>query len=66
VLQEDLECSGFVLRYNPFYDAQTVNSSVWPNNFEAYLRGDITFDEMVANIEAENNAAILDGITRLG
>lgn len=66
VLQEDLECSGFVLRYNPFYDAQTVNSSVWPNNFEAYLRGDITFDEMVASIEAENNAAILDGITRLG
>ena len=65
VLQEDLKYADFVLQYNPFYDAQTANGAIWPENLEAHLLGEITFDEMLENIEKQNNEIIKDGIDRM-
>ena len=65
VLQEDLKHSEFVLQYSPFYDAQTLNGTVWPENLQRHLLGEITFDEMLTNIEKLNNEVIKEGIDRL-
>ena len=65
VLQEDLKRSEFVLQYSPFYDAQTLNGTVWPENLQRHLLGEITFDEMLTNIEKRNNEVIKEGIDRL-
>ncbi len=66
VLQEDMaKYAGFVLQYCPFYDAQTLNGTVWPENLQRHLLGEITFDEMLKNIENRNNEVIKEGIDRL-
>jgi multiple sugar transport system substrate-binding protein len=65
VLNVDLPTAAATLKYNPFYDAQTLNSNVWTAQSQDALTGKITFDQMIKNIEDANNQAILDGINRI-
>jgi multiple sugar transport system substrate-binding protein len=64
VLQAELALETTPLQFNPFLGEGAVRDS-WTKNLEQALLGTITFDECLANVEAEVNAAIQDGIDRL-
>jgi multiple sugar transport system substrate-binding protein len=64
VLQAELTLETTPLQFNPFLGEGAVRDS-WTKNLEQALLGTITFDECLANVEAEVNAAIQDGIDRL-
>ena len=61
VLQAELVLNTPPLQFNPFIGESVVSNSL-SKNLDQALRGDITFDEMLKNIEDETNAAIKDGI----
>lgn len=60
VLQAELQHSQFVLAFNPYIGEETFAAS-WKKNLEPALKGSITFDKLIANVEADVNAAIADG-----
>lgn len=64
VLQGELALETTPLQFNPFIGEAVVSTS-WSKNLDQALRGEITFDTMVANIEAEVNQAIKDGISTM-
>jgi len=64
VLQAELALETTPLQFNPFLTEGTIPDS-WTKNLEQALLGAITFDECLANVEAEVNAAIRDGIDRI-
>ncbi len=61
VLQDELTLESSPLQFNPFIGESVVSAS-WSKNLDMALRGDITFDTMLTNVEAEVNVAIKDGI----
>ena len=65
VLQAELSNADFVLQFNPYLSEQTF-STAWIKQLEPALKGSITFDKFVQNIEAEVNAAIADGRRIIG
>jgi multiple sugar transport system substrate-binding protein len=64
VLQAELDLATPALQFNPFISEGIVFDS-WTKNLEQALMGTITFDECLANVEAEVNTAIKNGIDRL-
>jgi multiple sugar transport system substrate-binding protein len=56
-----------VIKFNPFFLQQEPDpgTTAFTTHMEPALRGDITFDKMLENIENDTNAAIKDGIDRL-
>ncbi len=64
VLQGELGLETSPLQFNPFIGEAVVSTS-WSKNLDQALRGDITFDAMLANVEAEVNQAIKDGISTM-
>jgi multiple sugar transport system substrate-binding protein len=64
VLQEEMKYAEAVLQFNPFIGESTVYDS-WGKNLDRALRGEISFEEMLASIEEEVNAAIKEGIDRI-
>jgi multiple sugar transport system substrate-binding protein len=64
VLQAELDLATPPLQFNPFISEGTVVDS-WNKNLQEALMGTITFDECLANVEAEVNTAIKEGIDRL-
>lgn len=52
-------------RINPYLGSE-VFSNVWLANLERYLKGEITIDEAIANLDAEVNKAIADGKAAAG
>jgi len=64
VLQEEFKYAEVTLQFNPFL-GETTTADVWAKNLELGLRGDITFDELLANVETEVNTAILEGVDRI-
>jgi multiple sugar transport system substrate-binding protein len=65
VLAAEMKVAGAPLQYNPYYDAQSTNSDIWKTNLEQGLRGTVSFDEMIKNIEKANNDAIAEGVSIL-
>jgi multiple sugar transport system substrate-binding protein len=65
VLQTELTKADFVLQFNPYIGEETFATS-WKKNLEPALKGQITFDKFVGNIEAEVNTAIADGKRIIG
>jgi multiple sugar transport system substrate-binding protein len=65
VLQQELALETTPLQFNPFLSEGAVVDS-WTRFLEQALLGAITFEECVANVESEVNAAIQDGIDRIG
>ena len=47
----------YVLDVNPYYEDSVFNGS-WASNLDQALRGKITFEQLVENIEKECNTAI--------
>ncbi len=64
VLMAELAEEPSTLQFNPFLGEETV-ATIWNALIDRALVGEFTFDEMLANIEAETNAAIADGIDRV-
>jgi multiple sugar transport system substrate-binding protein len=60
-LKDELQYADRVLEANPNYDDTVFNQS-WMTNLEPALRGTITFDQLVAAIESDCNAAITAGV----
>lgn len=48
-------------RINPYYSTGVFNTT-WQANLERYLKGEITIEEAIANLDTEVNKAIADGI----
>jgi multiple sugar transport system substrate-binding protein len=61
-LKDELQYSDHMLDVNPNYD-DSVFSNSWMTNLESALRGTTTFDQLVAMIERDCNAAITAGMT---
>jgi multiple sugar transport system substrate-binding protein len=64
VLLGELELNTSPLQFNPFLGETTVADS-WGTQLDRALAGEFTFDEMLATIEDEVNAAIKDGVDRI-
>jgi multiple sugar transport system substrate-binding protein len=64
VLQGELALATPPIQFNPFV-GETVVADAWAKNLDQALNGDITFDELVANVEAEVNLSIKDAIDRM-
>jgi multiple sugar transport system substrate-binding protein len=60
-LKDELQYSDHVLDVNPNYD-DSVFSNSWLTNLEPALRGTTSFEQLVAAIESDCNAAITAGI----
>lgn len=56
-----------VMQFNPFFLQQEPDpaTTAFTTHMGASLRGEITFDKMLENVEKDTNAAIKDGIDRL-
>jgi len=65
VLNAELPFAENSIQFNPFIGESTVSDS-WLKNLDQALRGTITFDDLVKNIENDTNQAIKDGIDRIG
>lgn len=65
VLQEELKHGDAPIEVNPYYDRQVFTTS-WQKHLEQALRGSISFDQLVSNIEGDVNQAIKDGLAALG
>lgn len=63
VLQNELALDTPPIQTNPF--APNAFGAAWGRYSSEALMGDITFDEMIANMEADINEAIEEGIERL-
>jgi len=53
------------IQFNP-YLSETAFGDSWGTNLARALEGEFGFEELLANVEAEVNAAIQDGIDRIG
>jgi multiple sugar transport system substrate-binding protein len=60
-LKDELQYADRVLEANPNYDDTVFNQS-WMTNLEPALRGTTSFDQLVAAIESDCNAAITAGM----
>jgi multiple sugar transport system substrate-binding protein len=60
-LKDELQYSDHMLDVNPNYD-DSVFSNSWMTNLESALRGTTSFDQLVATIERDCNAAISAGM----
>ncbi|HEU5014179.1 MAG TPA: extracellular solute-binding protein [Roseiflexaceae bacterium] len=65
VLQESFKYADYTLAANPYYD-DTVFDTSWTSNLEQALRGSISFDQLIQNVESDVNAAIADGKAAIG
>ena len=64
VLQDELALNTPPLQFNPFI-GESVVSNAWNLYLDQALSGTITFDDMLAGIEKDTNAAIKEGIDRI-
>jgi multiple sugar transport system substrate-binding protein len=64
VLQGELDLNTPPIGFNPFI-GETAFADAWNKNIDQALKGDITFEEMIANVESEVNLVIQEGIDRI-
>jgi multiple sugar transport system substrate-binding protein len=68
VLEKEMEFADTTVKFNPYIQGGEpgVVGSPYIQFYEQALKGDITFDEMLAKLEEETNVAIQDGIDQIG
>lgn len=68
VLEAEFEFAETTVRFNPYLQGGEpgVAASLFLQFYEQVLKGDMTFDEMLQQLEAETNLAIQDGIDQIG
>jgi multiple sugar transport system substrate-binding protein len=70
VLQKELTMSDVAIRFNPYIGtSETISRNTFNSSYfkglESALKGQTTFDQLLANVEKEVNAAIKEGMDRL-
>jgi multiple sugar transport system substrate-binding protein len=65
VLEGELELNTPPLQFNPYLGETTI-SNAWLQYLEQAVQGNITFDDLLTNLENDVNAAIQDGIAAIG
>jgi multiple sugar transport system substrate-binding protein len=65
VLKAELDLNTSPLQFNPYLNETTV-SNAWFQYLQQAIKGDISFDQMLTNIETDVNAAISDGQSAIG
>jgi multiple sugar transport system substrate-binding protein len=65
VLQDELAYADKAVDINPFMDS-AVWAKSWKSNLEQALRGSITFEQVIENMDADVNQAIADGRSAAG
>jgi multiple sugar transport system substrate-binding protein len=65
VLQGELALNTPPLQFNPYLGETTV-ANAWLQYLQQAVAGDISFDQMLTNIEFDVNTAIQDGIAAIG
>ena len=65
VLQGELDLATAPLQFNPYHGETTV-ADAWQQYAEQALNGQMSFDDMLANIEQDVNTAIQDGKDAIG
>jgi len=65
VLQGELALDTPPLQFNPYLGETTV-ANAWLQYLQQAVAGDISFDQMLTNIEFDVNTAIQDGIAAIG
>ena len=67
VMLDELKYADSVLQYNPYLlqSEPQPESAAYAKNSEPALLGDMTFEELLQNIQDEVNAAIKDGMDRM-
>jgi len=68
VLQGELAITAVQVRFNPYINpgeniSQNSFTSSWSKNLEAALKGQITFDALLNNVEKDVNGVIKDNLT---
>ncbi|MBV7330400.1 extracellular solute-binding protein [Chloroflexi bacterium TSY] len=68
VLEKEMEFADTSVKFNPFLQGGEpgVVASLFIQFYEQALNGEISFDELLAKLEAETNLAIQDGIDQVG
>lgn len=66
ILQGELKISDVAIRYNPYIDqgedvAQNPILSAWYKNLQPALKGQMTFDQLIKNVESSVDDAITHG-----
>lgn len=64
VLQGELALETPPVQFSPFLGETTI-SNTWNIQLDRALQGEITFEEMIANVETEVNQAIQEGVNRI-
>jgi len=64
VLREEFKYAEATLQFNPFI-GETTAADTWAKYLEPALRDQITFDDLLANVEKDVNTAIQEGIDRM-
>jgi multiple sugar transport system substrate-binding protein len=65
VLQDSFKYADYALAANPYYDDSAFDAS-WTSNLEQALRGSISVEQLIQNVENDVNAAISDGKAAIG
>jgi multiple sugar transport system substrate-binding protein len=68
VLEKEMEFAETTVRFNPYLQGGEpgVVASLFIQFYEQALNGEITFDDMLVQIQDETNTAIQDGIDQIG
>ncbi|RIK56045.1 MAG: hypothetical protein DCC57_04030 [Chloroflexi bacterium] len=66
-IQEEMPYAGEVLQFNPYLAGgePMVPGNVYLTNLESALKGEMSFDDLLARIESETNVAIQEGKERV-
>ena len=64
VLQAELALETPPFQFNPFL-GETTASNAWNIQLDRALQGELTFEEMIANVETDVNQSISEGIDRI-
>jgi len=64
VLREEFKYAEVTLQFNPFIGEATA-ANAWAKYLEPALKEEITFDELLTNVETDVNTAIQEGIDRM-
>jgi multiple sugar transport system substrate-binding protein len=66
VVQDEMANAAYIRPINPYFASGPAFETTFKTNLELALRGEITFDQMIENIDAEMNQALQDGLAASG
>lgn len=66
VVQDEMANAAYIRPINPYFASGPALDASFKTNLEMALRDEITFDQMIENIDQEMNQALQDGLAAFG